>query len=86
VIVADDQPDPAQARGHQALQEAGPAGPVLGREGDPIETRFDGDLQSRPRISRCPSELTLVAMAVATFTTRPPSRQRCTRASIQTYV
>src|SRR5262249_48848211 len=41
---------------------------------------------STPRISRCPSALTPVAITVTTFTTRPPSRQRWVSASTHRYV
>jgi hypothetical protein len=89
VIVADDQPDPAQAPGHQAAPEAGLSGvPEVVRVIGQVTCRGmgggDGDLQSRPRISRCPLAFAAVAIPVATLTTRPPSRQRWISASSQT--
>ena len=37
---------------------------------------------SKPTTSRLPSALTAVAITAETFTTRPPSRTRCVKASI----
>ncbi len=73
VGVGGHQADPGQAADGQVAEERQPAGAVLG-----VLMRR---VTSIPRISRCPSAFTPVAVNTCTLTTRPPSRTFIVNAS-----